>query len=223
MKQISLTASARQDTGKGAARRVRAQGMIPGVVYGPAISPINVSVTEADLRTAMRAQSGGISILDLEVDGASQKVLLRDVQRDPVTSHVVHVDFHAISMDKPIHISVPINYVGTPVGLKEGGIQQIIMRELDIACLPTNIPEHVVVDVTNLAVGDSLHVRDLQIDNVEILVEGRRTMVVISAPTIVKSAAEEAAEAAAAEEAEAAEGAEAAPEGGEKKEKKDEK
>jgi large subunit ribosomal protein L25 len=214
MKQISLTASARQDTGKGAARRVRAKGMIPGIVYGPAITPINISVTEADLRTAMRAQSGGISIFDLDVEGLKQKVLLRDVQRDPVTSHVVHIDFHAISMDKPISISVPINFIGTPIGLKEGGIQQVTMRELDISCLPTNIPEHVEVDVSNLAIGDSIHVRDMQIPNVEILVEGRRTVVVISSPTVVKSAAEEAAEVAAAEEAAAA----VAAEGEEKKE-----
>ena len=219
MKQISLTASPRQETGKGAARRVRAQGMIPGIVYGPTVAPINVAVTEADLRTAMRAQSGGISILDLDVAGTKQKVLLREVQRDPVTSHVVHVDFHAISMDKPINISVPINFVGSPIGMKEGGIQQIIMRELDISCLPANIPEHVEVDVTNLAIGESIHVRDLNIPDVEILAEERRTVVVISAPTVVKTADEEAAEAAEGEEG--AEGAEGEGQG-EGEEKKDE-
>ena len=221
MKQISLAASARQDTGKGPARRVRAKGMIPGTVYGPAIKPLNVSVTEADLRTAMRAQSGGISVFDLDIDGDKKKVLLRDVQRHPVTSHVVHVDFHAISMDKPIHISVPIHFVGTPIGLKEGGIQQVTMRDLEIACLPTNIPEIVEIDVSGLAIGDSIHVSDLNVPNVEVLAEARRTVVVISAPTVVKTTEEEAAEAAEAEEAaEGEEGAEgeAGEEGDKKKE-----
>jgi large subunit ribosomal protein L25 len=232
MKEVALTASPRQSGTKGAARRVRAEGLIPGVVYGPEIEPISVAVTEADLRTAMRAAAGGISIFALNVDGDQKKVLLRDVQRHPVTSEVIHVDFHAISMDKPISIDMPIHYVGTPLGVKEGGIQQITMRELAISCLPANIPEQIEVDVSELNIGDSIHVSDLDIPNVDILAEERRTIVVISAPTVVKAASEEEEEEGVeGEEGEAAEGEEGAEgeageakaEDGEKKEKKEKK
>lgn len=222
MKEVALTASPRQAGNKGDVRRVRAEGLIPGVVYGPEIEPISVAVTEADLRTAMRAAAGGISIFALDVDGNQKKVLLRDVQRHPVTSEVVHVDFHAISMDQSISINMPIHYIGNPIGVKEGGIQQITMRELAISCLPANIPDQIEVDVSGLDIGDSIHVSDLEIPNAEILAEARRTIVVISAPTVVKAATEEGEEEGEeGEEGEGAEGEEGA-EGAEGEEKAEE-
>jgi large subunit ribosomal protein L25 len=110
------------------------------------------------------------------------------MQRDPLTSRVLHVDFHAISMNRPINIEVPVHLVGISIGVKaEGGIMQILQREIEISCLPTNIPEHVEVDVSNLSIGDSIHVRDISIPNVEILTEASSTVVVISAPTVIKT------------------------------------
>jgi len=225
MKEIAIAATARPDTGKGFARRARRDGNIPGVVYGPEIEPMVVSVPEREFRAAMKAAHSS-SILSLNVDGKENKVILRELQRDPVTNKVVHVDFHAISMTKPINIDLPINFVGTPRGVKtDGGIMQATMRELEISCLPDNIPEHFEIDVTDLGIGDSLHVADLNIPNVEILTPERRTVVVISAPTVIKSettGTEEEAELAEGEEAEgeAAEGAEEAEEAkGEEKKK----
>lgn len=208
MKEVTINAQSRDSVGKGPARRARSAGLIPGVLYGPEIKPRPLSVDERVLRAAVRQADGTSSIFDLDVDGNSTKVVIRELQRDPVTSKVAHIDFHAISMTKPIHISIPIRFSGTPIGVKtDGGIMQVTMRELAISCLPANIPEHFEVDVSELSIGDSIHVRDLSIPDTNILAEPQRTIVVISAPTVVKAADTEA------EEGEAVEGEEPAVEG----------
>lgn len=220
MKDIMLSVQRRSGTGKGAARQARREGRIPAVVYGPEIDPYSVSVEEAALRAALK-EGGQSSLFTLNIDGREAKVVLREVQRDPVTSHVTHIDFHAVSMNKPINVSVPLHFVGTPPGVKTGGgIMQVTMRELEISCLPSNIPEMIEVDVSQLEIGDSIHVSDLTIENAEFLTEARRTVVVISAPTVIKSAT-----AAEGEEGEAAEGAVSAEsaEGEGDEEKKEEK
>ncbi|MCP4684096.1 MAG: 50S ribosomal protein L25/general stress protein Ctc [bacterium] len=187
MKEIAIAATARPETGKGSARRTRREGNIPAVVYGPEIEPMVLAVPEREFRAAMKAADSS-SILNLNVDGKENRVILRELQRDPVTNKVVHMDFHAISMTKPINISLPIKFIGTPIGVKtDGGIMQATMRELEISCLPANIPDDFEVDVAELGIGDSIHVRDLEIPDVEILTPERRTVVVISAPTVIKS------------------------------------
>ncbi len=224
MKEIPLTASPRAETGKGAARRARMAGYIPAVVYGPETEPMSISVGAKDLRIAMK-QASASTIFALQVNGKQNKVIVREMQRDPVTSHVLHLDFHAISMAKPIHISIPIKLEGVPRGVRsEGGIMQTTMRELEVYGLPGNIPDEVTVDVADLGIGDSIHVSDIQLPDIEILSELKRTVVVISAPTVIKAAADEAEEEAVLEgaEAEAAEEGEEAPsEEGEKKKKEE--
>lgn len=222
MKDILLSVQRRSSTGKGAARQNRREGRIPAVVYGPETNPFSVSVEETALRAALK-QGGQSALFTLNVDGVESKVVLREVQRDPVTSRVTHIDFHAVSMNKPINVSVPLHFVGIAPGVKTGGgIMQTTMREIEISCLPANIPEYIEVNVENLEIGDSIHVSDLKIENAEILTEAERTAVVISAPTVIKSAAaadgEEAAAAAATEGAEAGEGDEK--EGDDKKDEK---
>ncbi len=215
MREIPLTATLRQDTGKGAAHRARQSGNIPAVIYGPEIDSIPIEVEEREFRSVWKA-AGGSSIVNLKVDGKENKVIVRDIQRDPITNRVIHLDFHAISMTKPISISIPIIFTGTPVGVKvDGGIMQATMRELDISCLPTDIPEHFEIDVSNLSIGDSIHVSNLSIPNVQIEHEPASTVVVISAPTVVKSEAAEGTEgeAEAAAEGEEAKEGEAAAEG----------
>ena len=230
MKEIPISASVRTERGKGVARQTRREGRIPAVVYGPDIEPLSLSVDEREFRAAMKSASGG-SIFNLTFDGQESKVILREIQRDPVTSRVIHIDFHAIAMNKPINVSVPIKFVGTARGVKtDGGIQQVTMREVDISCLPADIPDKVEIDVADLGIGDSVHVSELDIPNVKILSEGRRTVVVIAAPTVIKAPAaaaeegeegvEEAAEGEVAEEkAEEAGGEKAEGKGEERKEK----
>lgn len=217
MKEISIAANARQTTGKGFARQARAEGKIPGVVYGPETTPLSVYVAEREFRAAMKAAAGSSSIFTLNIDGKPNKVLVREIQRDPVSSRMLHVDFHAISMTKPINLSIPVHISGISKGVKsEGGIQNLVLRELEISCLPSNIPDFVSVDVTELGIGDSIHVRDLSIPNVTVLEDKDSTVVTISAPTVIKveTPTAEAADAAAADAAAAPGAAGAAPAAG---------
>jgi large subunit ribosomal protein L25 len=187
MKEVSLDAQMREAATKGHARRVRMDGRIPAIVYGPEVTPFAVSVEEKALRAAFRTAGGSNALFNLSAGGKQSKVIVREVQRDPITSRIVHIDFHAISMTRPLHISVPIHYTGTATGVKnDGGILQLVMRELEISCLPTSIPEFVEVDVTNLGIGDSIHVRDLNLSGINILADKDRTLVVVSAPTVIK-------------------------------------
>jgi len=222
MREIPISIERRPEVGKGFARRTRMAGRIPGVVYGPEIDPISVSVEERTFRASMKTATSS-SILNLNLDGKETKAVVRNLQRDPVTNRVIHVDFHAISMNRPINVAIPIQFTGSPIGVKvDGGIMQITMRELEISCLPSNIPDHLELDVTELSIGDSIHVRDVELKKVDILTELQRTIVVISAPTVIKAeATAEEEEALEGEEAEAAEGAEVA-EGEGEAEKKDE-
>lgn len=223
MKEVVLAVASREGTGKGHARRVRMSGNIPAIIYGPQTKPVSVQVSLREFQSAWKTAGGSSAIYNLELGGKSKKVLIRELQRDPVTSEIVHVDFHAISMTKPIHLSVPIRLIGIPVGVKtDGGIMQTTMREFEIACLPADIPEHIDIDVESLHIGESIHVRDIKIEKAKILDEEQRTIVVISAPTVMKSTEEEAAEAAedeaAAEEAEVADGTAEGAEGAKKEE-----
>ncbi|MDH4035481.1 MAG: 50S ribosomal protein L25, partial [candidate division Zixibacteria bacterium] len=187
MKEISISASRRESLGKGPARQSRMAGNIPAVVYGPEVEPIPVAVEERSFRATMKATGSLSSIINLDVDGKTNKVVLREIQRDPITSRILHMDFHAISMTKPLNISIPIQFEGSPRGVKtDGGIMQITMRDLDISCLPSDIPDKLVVDVEDLGIGDSIHVRDVDLDKVQILSPEQRTIVVIAAPTVVK-------------------------------------
>ena len=202
MKEVTLTVIPREGKGKGPARQTRMVGFIPGVLYGPDTKPESIKVDNRVFNAAWKTAGGGSVIFSLEKGGKKTKVLIRELQRDPVSNNVIHVDFHAISMSKPIHLSIPVRLVGTPVGVKtEGGILQATMREIEISCLPTDIPEQVEINVENLHIGDSLQVRDLSIPKVKILEEPDTTLAVVSAPTVLKTVEEEAAEAAAAAEA----------------------
>jgi large subunit ribosomal protein L25 len=202
MKEVTLTVVPREGKGKGPARQTRMVGFIPGVIYGPQTQPESIKVENRAFNAAWKTAGGGSVIFSLDKGGKKTKVLIRELQRDPVTNNVIHVDFHAISMTKPIHLSIPIHLVGTPIGVKtEGGILQATMREIEISCLPTDIPEQVEINVENLHIGDSIHIRDILIPKVKILEEPDTTLAVVSAPTVLKTVEEEAAEAAAAAEA----------------------
>lgn len=237
MKELNLTVQKREGTGKGPNRRLRQSGEVPAIVYGPETQPIAVRVNYRMLYRLMHGTPLNTLInLDIEgEDGPARKVIIRELQKDPVSGDLVHIDFHNVAMDKPITVTVPVNTVGIPVGVKTfGGIVEHIQRDVTISCLPAHIPEEILLDISELNVGESLHVSNLKIENATILDEASRTLVTVVAPTVVKSAAEEAAAAAEGEavegeaaEGEAAEGeaaeGEAAAESEEKGEGKDKK
>jgi large subunit ribosomal protein L25 len=229
MEAIKLTATKREGAGKGDARKLRSTGFIPGILYGPEIDPAPISISALELGAMYRQQGTSSRLINLDFNGEKdgRMVIIREVQRDPVSGVFRHVDLYQVSMTKKLNITARITLVGTPAGVKLGGILQHIIRDLEIYCLPSDIPDKIEVDVSGLEIGDSVHVKDIVLDKVEILSNPTRTIATVVPPTVVKSAAEEAAEAAAAAEsaegAEAAEGAEgeAKAEGGEAKAKKE--
>ncbi|UCD17659.1 MAG: 50S ribosomal protein L25 [Candidatus Zixiibacteriota bacterium] len=216
MQEIKLTAEKRDGVGKGVARQARMKGYIPGVVYGPETKSFPITMKTTDVEAFLRQHGKSNMLIDLDVAGmpGERKVLIRELQRDPVRGTPRHIDLYQVSMKKKINLSIAVDLVGTPEGVKLGGILQQVIRELDIACLPTDIPGSVTVDVSSLQIGDSIHVSDISIGKVDILTNPKRTMVTVVPPTVIKVE-----EPAAVEEVEAevvAEGeaeVEAAPEG----------
>jgi large subunit ribosomal protein L25 len=232
VKENRLKAFPREDTGKGAARRLRADGYIPGVVYGEGADPRSLYVSNYDFVKMVSKSASRNILVDLEFEGDSEsrKVLIKDIQMDPVTSKVVSIDLLMISMDKLITMSVPISLVGTSDGVQNmGGIMEFLHREVDISCLPGDIPEKIELDVSEMKIGDTLHFEDLSADQFTVLSNPRVSICTVVAPTVIKepvAAVVEGEEEAEGEEAAAA--AEAAPEDEQKepeviKEKKEEK
>jgi len=209
MREITLEARTRKDAGKGVARKLRAAGKIPAVVYGKGEEPVVIELEYEDFHNAMRGISGENLLINLSVDGTTtgKKALIRDVQRDPVDGSLLHIDFMHISMTEKIRVEVPIVLEGTPVGVKDfGGIISWVIRHVEISCLPTDIPEKITFDVSEMKIHDSIHIKDFQLENVEILENPEQTVASIVPPTVIK----EEVVAAEGEEAEVAEG-EAAP------------
>ena len=184
MPVIPLTGTRRESIGKGAARKARAAGLIPGVLYGRGETPValNVSAREFDLAVHRK---GGNPIIGLALGGGEYTALIRDVQYDPVTRDIIHLDFQHISLTETIEVEVPIHLVGIPVGVKDGGgILEPIARELKVRCLPTVIPPAVDVDVSALNIGDSVHVRAISVPEVTILTDPDVTVATVVPPTV---------------------------------------
>ncbi|MFZ0629780.1 MAG: 50S ribosomal protein L25 [Acidobacteriaceae bacterium] len=147
---------------KNAARRVRAKGKVPAVVYGAAQPAVAVEVDPKQIQKILHSASGHNSIFDLEVSGSTAKVMIVDWQYEPIKGNLIHIDFKRIALDKPIRVEVPIQLTGIAVGVKtQGGIMDQMLREVEIECLPGDIPESIGVDVTNLTFGMVLRVSDL--------------------------------------------------------------
>jgi large subunit ribosomal protein L25 len=209
MREVTLEARTRKDAGKGVARKLRAAGKIPAVVYGKGEEPMAIELEHEEFHNAMRGGSGENLLINLSVDGvaAGKKALIREMQRDPVDGSLLHIDFMHISMTEKIRVEVPIVLEGTPVGVKDfGGIISWVIRQVEISCLPSDIPDKITFDVSEMKIHDSIHIKDFQLENVEILENPERTVASIVPPTVIK----EEAVVAEGEEAEVAEG-EAAP------------
>jgi len=191
MAHVALTAQWRKETGKGAARTLRRQALIPAVFYGPEVDPVLLSLDYRDLEKLIRTGAGENVIIDLAIETGestlSHRAMLKEIQMDPVKQTILHVDLYEISMDKKIEVEVPITLTGTAMGVSEGGILQQVSRTLEISCLPDNIPDSFELDVTDLNIGDSLHVSDLKIpQDIEVLVEEELTIATVVPPTKVE-------------------------------------
>jgi large subunit ribosomal protein L25 len=209
---MKLEVREREEIGSRRSRRLRAQGFVPGVLYGDGQTRA-IAVPERDLRAAMTGPSGLHAILDVVVAGnnAVHPSILADYQQDPIRGTISHIDLREVRLDQPIHATVSIQLVGDAVGVKAGGMLSLVTRELHVEALPADVPEHIEIDVTHLEVGDVLRLENVRaIANATILDDPHET--VIATVSVPRGFAElEEAEAAAAE-AEAAEGEEGAAE-----------
>jgi large subunit ribosomal protein L25 len=204
---MKLEVRERDEIGSRRSRRLRADGLIPGVLYGKGHTR-SIVVPERDLRTVMTGPSGLHAILDVVVEGQStvHPSILADYQQDPIRGTISHIDLREVRLDQPIQATVTVQLVGEPVGVKSGGMLSLVVRELHVEALPADVPEHIEVDVTPLEVGDVLRLEDVPaIDNVTILDDPHETVIAtVSVPrgfaVLEEADAAEAAEAAEAEE-----------------------
>jgi len=183
-----LAARGRTEKGKGSNRKLRATGRVPAVVYGYGEQTRSLSLDAHELeRLFSRIQVGNTIItLDIEGESAPVRALVRDVQSHPVRSQVLHVDFYQIHAGEKITLEIPIRLVGQSKGVKEGGILQYSLDVLEVSCLPDAIPGAIDVDISELDVGDSIHVRDIVVpEGVEVEVDGDRTICSVIPPTVV--------------------------------------
>jgi large subunit ribosomal protein L25 len=209
MPEFVVPAESRSETGKNVNRRLRRQGMIPGVVYGTGREATPVAVSPAQIVAILKSASGENTLFDLDLGGRRRRVILKEFQREPVRGELLHADFYEVALDKVLQVKVPIELEGTPVGVKlQGGIVDFVTRELEVECLPADIPARVIVDISHLELGKHLRVSDLRLgDKVRMLDEPELVVAHVVLPR-----AEVAAEAAAPEEAAPAEEAAAEPE-----------
>jgi large subunit ribosomal protein L25 len=188
----SLNGEQRTGVGKGIAKKLRAAGRIPAVYYGRGETPISLIVNAKDVDTLLQGASGANVIVDLQVSGAAaadRKALIREIQRDPVQGNILHLDLQHISLTERITVEVPIELVGVPTGVKDGGgILEHLLREVEVECLPTDIPTHLEVDVSAMNIGDTLHVSDIKAERVVIVTEADRGIATVVPPTVLEEA-----------------------------------
>jgi large subunit ribosomal protein L25 len=187
MATASLSAEARTETGKGVARKLRAAGRVPAVVYGHAREPQSLSLQTRELEKLLSQISTGSTVVELALGGAVTKTLIREVQRHPFKKSILHVDFQELVAGEKVTVDVPLVFVGVPEGVRlSGALLEQILHSIEILVDPANIPNHVDVDVTALAMGHSLHVRDIPVGaGIEVLTDEEATICAVVAPRAV--------------------------------------
>jgi large subunit ribosomal protein L25 len=164
MANTNLAAEQRSETGKGVARKLRAAGRIPAVVYGHNRAAESITVDARELERLLSRISAGSTVVELGLGNGTARTLIREIQRHPVKRHILHVDFQELVAGEKVTVNVPLVFVGTPIGVREqGGIFEEVMREISITVDPASIPNHVDVDISKLTIGHPIHVRDLQL------------------------------------------------------------
>jgi large subunit ribosomal protein L25 len=214
---IELKTEKRATTGNGPARRLRRSGQIPAVYYGPNTKPVLLSVSKNDLELVLKKGGIGQVMLNLVIQNNGETrtmpAMIKELQTHPVSRNFIHIDFYEINMDRKITVKVPVVTKGVAKGVELGGILQIVRRELEVECLPLSVPESIVIDITDLDIGDSIHVGKISLESeIEILEEDNRTVVTVLHPKLEEAEAPEEEEA---EEGAGEEGEEASEAGGE--------
>jgi large subunit ribosomal protein L25 len=173
MPEFVVPAESRSETGKNANRRLRSRGMIPGVVYAEGKGAVSVAVSPREIGTILKSAAGENTLFDLDLGGQRRKVILKEFQLEPLRGHILHADFYEVALDKPIEVKVHIELEGVPVGVKlQGGLVDFVTRELEVECLPADIPEKIAVDISHLELNKHLRVSDLKLgDKVKVLTD----------------------------------------------------
>jgi large subunit ribosomal protein L25 len=187
MATVSFNATAREKGGKGAARQLRSRGQVPAVLYGRGREPLTLTLNARDLDKMLGHIQAESTVIEVTVDGQTAKTLIREIQRHPIKRQILHVDFQALVAGEKVVVSIPIVLTGTAEGVKlEGGVLDQTLRELEIEVDPSSIPDHVELDVTNMMIGDSLHVSDIKVpEGVEIQDDPETSVAVLAAPRAV--------------------------------------
>lgn len=184
MASANLSVTKRDGSGKGVARSLRKDGRVPAVIYGHGREPQTLSINTRDLEKLLEHISAENTVIDLDVDGTASRTLIREIQRHPFKRQILHVDFQELVAGEKVIVRVPVILLGVPDGVRmDGGILDQTMRELEVEVDPSNIPNHIEVDVTKMVIGSSLHVSDITLpEGVEVVAEEDASVAVVSAP-----------------------------------------
>jgi large subunit ribosomal protein L25 len=195
LEKFELNANVRKSTGNSPARELRRSGLIPAVLYGPQTEPVLLSVSVKDLEQIFKKGNVGSMILNLVIQNGQQvtkPAMIKELQSHPVSGNFIHIDFYEIDMNRKINVMIPVVTVGKSKGVEEGGLLQIVRRELEVLCLPGDIPEAIEIDITDLDVGDSIHMEEIPLgENIELLSDANFTVVTIVSPKVEEAAGEE--------------------------------
>ena len=212
MELIELKTNIRTTTGNGPARKLRQKGLIPAVLYGPGTESVLLSVNIRDIDMILKKGRIGQVLLKLVIpnngESFTKTVMVKELQLHPVSRNFLHIDFYEVAMDRKIMVNIPVTTTGKAKGVETGGILQIVRRELEVQCFPLDVPESIEIDITDLDVGDSIHVGDIALQReIEFLGEENFTVVTVVSPKMeeeeeVVEEAEEEGEAAIVEEGE---------------------
>ena len=184
MSEVVLNAVVRKETGK-ASHRLRYEEKIPGVYYSRGEENINITATPLSMKPLIYTTNTHLINLKLD-NGVSKTCILRDIQFDPITDRPVHFDLQGVKENEELTVQVPVILNGSPKGVKDGGTLQFIMHKVRVSCLPKHIPEHIELNVSELGMNDSIHVRDIKIENVKVLDNESAAVVAVVPPTIIK-------------------------------------
>lgn len=187
MKRVSLKVMKRDITKKSDLRKSREKGLIPGIIYGEGLRDnFAISVPLKNITELIRLKRKEDFLVEIEIENSDKKLIaiLKDEQFDPVKEEVIHIDFHSVSLEKPIISKVPVHFLGEPVGVKEGGVLVKTLYEIELEAKPLDLPSFIEVNIDNLKIGDSIHISDLEIpENVKVLHDLDETVVTVSIPT----------------------------------------
>lgn len=188
MELLTLNANIRKESGSASSRSLRQKGIVPAVLYGPSTEPVLISIDKNELESTFKKGKTGQLLFNLVVKNGetySKSVMIKELQSDPLSKDFLHIDFYEIAMDRKIKVNIPVETTGKCKGVENGGILQVIRRDLEVLCLPQSMPETIKIDITDLDVGDSVHVEEISIENdVEIPSDVNFTVVTVVSPKI---------------------------------------